>query len=78
MWATQQTAPGFLSGDFMLRQRVIIITDAFPGSAPSQPGDWHKLAGHQRYHGNPVRNGGERIAETRSGQRSPSRRNSAP
>jgi hypothetical protein len=61
----------------MLRQRAIIITDAFAASAPSRPGDWRKLAGHQRYHGNPARNGGQRIAETLSGQRSPSRRNSA-
>jgi hypothetical protein len=59
----------------MLSQRAIIITDAFPASAPSQPDVWHKP--HQRYPGNPARTGGRRIAETLSGQRSPSRRNSA-
>jgi hypothetical protein len=77
MWATQQTAPSFSSGDFMLRQRAIIITDAFAASAPSQPGDWHRLARHHRYPGNPACNSAERIAETSSGQRSPSHRNSA-
>jgi hypothetical protein len=60
----------------MLSQRAIIITDAFPASAPSRLGDWHKLAGHHRYPGNLARNRGQRIAETSSGPRSPSRRNS--
>jgi hypothetical protein len=44
----------------MLSQRAIIITDAFPASAPSQPDVWHKP--HQRYPGNPARTGGRRIA----------------
>jgi hypothetical protein len=77
MWATQQTAPGILSGDFMLSQRAIIITDAFPASTPFRPGDWHKLTDHPPYPRNPARNGGQRIAETSGGQRSPARRNSA-
>jgi hypothetical protein len=49
----------------MLRQRAIIVSDAF---LPSQPGDWHDVSGHHRYYGSSAFNGGERIVETRRGR----------
>jgi len=52
----------------MLRQRTIIISDAFRVFGPAQPGDWHDVSGHHRYYGSSACNGGERIVETRRGR----------
>jgi hypothetical protein len=52
----------------MLRQRAIIISDAFPAFGPAQVADLHDLTGHHRYYGSSACNGGERIVETRRGR----------
>jgi hypothetical protein len=53
----------------MLRKPATIICDAARAPAWSQSGDLHDAAGHHRYYGSSVSNGGERIVETRRGQR---------
>jgi hypothetical protein len=53
----------------MLRKPATIICDAARPSASSEIGDFHDVTGHHRYYGSSACNGGERIAETRSGQR---------
>lgn len=55
----------------MLRKQVTILSDGDRFPACSQPRDWHNATGHHRYYGSSVCNGGERIAETRRGQRQP-------
>ena len=55
----------------MLRKPATIICDS--ARAPvfsAQAGDWHDTTGHHRYYGSSACNGGERIVETRRGQRS--------
>lgn len=53
----------------MLRKRPTIISDAARAPASSQTGDLHDVTGHHRYYGSSACNGGERIVETRRGQR---------
>jgi hypothetical protein len=54
----------------MLRKTATIICDSARAPASAQAGDWHDASGHHRYYGSSACNGGERIAETRRGQRS--------
>ena len=56
----------------MLRKPTTIICDAARGPAASSAGDLHDVIGHHRYYGSSASNGGERIVETRRGQRPPS------
>lgn len=53
----------------MLRKAATIISDAARAPAPSPAGDWHDTSGHHRYYGSSAVNGGERIVETRRGER---------
>jgi hypothetical protein len=58
----------------MSRQPASIICDAATkfGTSPNastQAGDWHDTSGHHRYYGSSAENGGERIVESRRGQR---------
>jgi hypothetical protein len=53
----------------MLRKVATIISDSVRAPAPTPAGDWHDMSGHHRYYGSSACNGGERIAETRRGQR---------
>ena len=46
-----------------------ILSDYVRMPAASQAGDFHDVSGHHRYYGSSVINGGERLAETRRGQR---------
>ena len=58
----------------MRRQPATIICDAARLRAPlpsSQGSDWHDVTGHHRYYGSSAINGGERMAESRSGTRPP-------
>ena len=52
----------------MSGQTIKIICDA-RRTGQSEPGDLHEQAGHHRYYGSNVENGGERIVETRRGKR---------
>ena len=52
----------------MLRQQPRIISDSTKAPASSQVGDWHDVIGHHRYYGSSAIHG-ERIAETRGGER---------
>jgi hypothetical protein len=56
----------------MLREPATIICDAARARASSSAGDLHDVIGHHRYYGSSASNGGERIVETRRGQRPPS------
>ena len=53
----------------MSGQTIKIISDA-RRSGKSAPADLHDQAGHHRYYGSSVENGGERIVESRGGKRS--------
>ena len=53
----------------MLRKPASIISDSVRAPVASQAGDWHDVAGHHRYYGSSAVNGGERIVETRRGER---------
>ena len=53
----------------MLHKQAFIICDAARAPASSQSGDFHDVTGHHRYYGSSACNGGERLAETRRGQR---------
>jgi hypothetical protein len=53
----------------MLRKQVTIISDSARAQAAPQAGDFHDVTGHHRYYGSSACNGGERLAETRRGQR---------
>jgi hypothetical protein len=53
----------------MFNQRATDISDSTRAPASSQAADMHDLAGHHRYYGSSACNGGERIAERRSGSR---------
>ena len=46
-----------------------ILSDNVRMPAVSQAGDFHDVSGHHRYYGSSAINGGERLAETRRGQR---------
>ena len=52
----------------MLCQQPRIISDSTKAPASSQIGDWHDLIGHHRYYGSSAIHG-ERITETRGGER---------
>jgi hypothetical protein len=52
----------------MSGQTIKIICDARRGGK-SDPADLHDQAGHHRYYGSSVENGGERIVESRRGKR---------
>jgi hypothetical protein len=55
----------------MLRKQATIICDAArAAAASSQARDWHDVTGHHRYYGSSACLGGERIVESRRGQRS--------
>jgi hypothetical protein len=54
----------------MLRKPATLICDAARAPRPSQAGDLHDDSGHHRYYGSSASNGGERIVESRRGQRS--------
>ena len=49
-------------------QTIKIICDA-RRAGKSEPADLHDQAGHHRYYGSSVENGGERIVESRRGKR---------
>ena len=53
----------------MSRKPATIISDSVRVPAASQAGDFHDVSGHHRYYGSSACNGGERLAETRRGQR---------
>ena len=59
----------------MSRQPASIICDAAakcrnaPTASTPAGGDWHDVGGHHRYYGSSAENGGERIVESRRGQR---------
>jgi hypothetical protein len=53
----------------MSRKPATIISDSACVPASSQAGDFHDVTGHHRYYGSSACNGGERLAETRRGQR---------
>jgi hypothetical protein len=46
-----------------------ILSDSARMPAASQAGDFHDVGGHHRYYGSSASNGGERLSETRRGQR---------
>jgi hypothetical protein len=48
-----------------------IICDKLRFPAATEGGDWHDQLGHHRYYGSSIRNGGERIVESRRGPRGP-------
>jgi hypothetical protein len=52
----------------MSGQTIKIICDA-GRAGKSEPADLHDQAGHHRYYGSSVENGGERIVESRRGKR---------
>ena len=52
----------------MSGQTIKIICDA-RRVGKSEPADLHDQAGHHRYYGSSVENGGERIVESRRGKR---------
>jgi hypothetical protein len=54
----------------MLSKPATLICDAARAPRPSQAGDLHDFIGHHRYYGSSASNGGERIVESRRGQRS--------
>jgi hypothetical protein len=54
----------------MSGQTIKIICDA-RRAAKSEAADLHDQAGHHRYYGSSVENGGERIVESRRGKRPP-------
>ena len=53
----------------MLQKPATIVSDSTRAPASTQNGDFHDVAGHHRYYGSSASNGGERLAETRRGQR---------
>ena len=53
----------------MLRKATTIISDRVRAPASTPAGDWHDVSGHHRYYGSSACNGGERLAETRCGER---------
>ena len=55
----------------MSGQQIRIICDR-ARAQPSAAGDCHDLTGHHRYYGSSATNGGERLAETRRGERASS------
>ncbi|QOZ52465.1 hypothetical protein XH90_14610 [Bradyrhizobium sp. CCBAU 53338] len=57
-----------LSEAAMSGRIIKIICDA-RRAGTSEPADLHDQAGHHRYYGSSVANGGERIVETRRGKR---------
>jgi len=46
-----------------------IICDRARAPMSTQAGDFHDVTGHHRYYGSSAYNGGERMVETRRGQR---------
>ena len=56
----------------MQGKQARIICDRFRFPASTDAGDWHDSLGHHRYYGSSACNGGERIIESRSGERGPS------
>jgi hypothetical protein len=48
---------------------AVVLSEAAKAPAPSQGSDWQDVAVHHRYYGSSALNGGERIAESRRGQR---------
>ena len=46
-----------------------ILSDSVRMPAASEAGDFHDVSGHHRYYGSSASNGGERLSETRRGQR---------
>ena len=52
----------------MSRQAMVTSDDA-KGLAPSRDNDWSDVTVHDRYDGSSALNGGERIVETRHGER---------
>jgi hypothetical protein len=54
----------------MSRKSGTIISDTSRGLAPSDAGgDWHDVPRHHRYYGSSAFNGGERLTESRCGDR---------
>jgi hypothetical protein len=53
----------------MLRKATTIVSDRVRAPASTPAGDWHDVSGHHRYYGSSACNGGERLAETRRGER---------
>ena len=54
----------------MSRNSGIILSDTTRGLAPADTGgDWHDVPRHHRYYGSTAFNGGERLTESRRGDR---------
>jgi hypothetical protein len=53
----------------MSRKPAHIICDSVRMPAALQAGDFHDVSGHHRYYGSSACNGGERLSETRRGDR---------
>jgi hypothetical protein len=53
----------------VMSRQAVIFSDASKAPAPSQGNDWQHVTVHHRYYGSSALNGGERIIETRRGQR---------
>jgi hypothetical protein len=52
-----------------MSRKAIIISDGAKAQAPAQGSDQRDDAVHHRYYGSSALNGGERIVESRRGQR---------
>jgi hypothetical protein len=52
-----------------MSRQAMIISDAAKAPAPSRGSDWSDVTVHHRYYGNSALNGGERIVESRHGER---------
>jgi hypothetical protein len=52
-----------------MSRQVMIISNAARAPAPSRGCDWSDVTVHHRYYGSSALNGGERIVESRHGER---------
>jgi hypothetical protein len=52
-----------------MSRQVMIISNAARAPAPSRGCDWPDVTVHHRYYGSSALNGGERIVESRHGER---------
>jgi hypothetical protein len=57
------------AAETVMPREVRIISDSAGSSASSLGGERHEVNVHHRYYGSSALNGGERIVETRRGQR---------
>jgi hypothetical protein len=52
-----------------MSRQIRIISNSLQAPAPSRGSDWPDVTVHHRYYGSSVLNGGERIIESRHGER---------